>query len=301
MRLIFFLFLFSIGAFGQKMQTFTYFENDTLNLKLDLYLPKNQSQKIPLVLYVHGGGFSGGERESGKAFCEELAKNGYAAATISYTLYMKNKNFSCDGVTSEKIKAIQYSVNDLWLATNFMISKAKTFNLDEQKIFISGSSAGGETALHAAYWDRQYMRMYEHNLPESFKYAGLISGAGALMDLNLITKSNEIPMFFFHGNGDSTVPYATAAHHYCKTNASGWLMLFGSHSLYEQAIQNDATAVLYTYCGGGHEYSGILFEKEQAPIISFLNDVRASRKVQHHSIIKTGKSNALSAAFHFCD
>jgi hypothetical protein len=57
-----------------------------------------------LVIFVHGGGFSGGTRDGGYAFCKYMAQNGYAAATITYTLYMKNKKFSCDGFYQKKSK-----------------------------------------------------------------------------------------------------------------------------------------------------------------------------------------------------
>jgi len=296
------LILFTSVLHAQKMQTLTYFQNDTLKLDLDLYLPARKSSgKLPLMLFVHGGGFSGGERQNNAAFCKYLSERGFAAATISYTLYMKGKKFSCDGVLSEKVKAINFAVNDLWLATSYFLRNKDKFNIDAEKIFISGSSAGGETVLHAAYWDKNVMKIYDHNLPAEFKYAGLVSGAGAIMDLNLITDKNIIPMFFFHGNGDSTVPYGTAAHHYCKTNATGWLMLFGSHSVYEHAVSKNASTELYTYCGGGHEFSGWLFDKEQQKIVNFLEKVLAGQKVQSHTIVKTGKKNELSAVYGFCD
>lgn len=284
------------------MQTLTYFQNDTLRLELDLFVPdKKPAAKMPLVIFVHGGGFSGGERQNNHSFCKYLAQHGYASATISYTLYMKGKKFSCDGILSEKVKAFRYGVNDLWLATSYFLVNAGKFNLDASKIFISGSSAGGETVLHAAYWDREAMKLYNHNLPTDFKYAGLISGAGAIMDLNLITDKNLMPMFFFHGNGDATVPYGTAAHHYCKPDATGWLMLFGSYSIYNYALSRNGSAELFTYCGGGHEYSGWLFEKEQQHIVDFLDNVLAGKKVQSHTIVKTGKKNQLSSQYGFCE
>lgn len=297
------LILFSFQkANAQKKTTLTYFQNDTLKLDLDLFLPeKTPDKKLPLLLYVHGGGFSGGERTSGHSLCMYLAKNGYAAATISYSLYMKGKNFSCDGVLPEKIKAIQLGANDLWLATTFFIDNANKYNIDVSNIFIAGSSAGGETALHTAYWEVKTMQLYGNSLPEKFKYAGMVSGAGAIMDLNLINKNNLIPMMFFHGNGDTTVPYGTAAHHYCKTNATGWLMLFGSYSIFNHAKQLNGSTSLFTYCGGGHEYSGILFEKEQNILLGFLNDVLDAKKFQDHTIIPTGKRNEKSAAYGFCD
>ena len=291
-----------LSASAQKPITLTYFQNDTLKLDLDLFLPQKPSKaKLPLLLYVHGGGFSGGERQSGYPICQYLSQNGFAAATITYTLYAKGKKFGCDGVTSEKVKAFQYAANDLWLATAFFLAQAQTYNLDPSRIFIAGSSAGAETVLHAAYWDRQTMALYPQKLPETFRYAGLISGAGAIMDLNLIAKANVLPMFFFHGSCDMTVPYGTAAHHFCKANASGWLMLFGSYTLFNHAKSLDGSVALHTFCGGGHEYSGSLFEKNQQELLAFLNNVLDGKRFQTQLSEPTGKKNAVSETFGFCD
>ncbi len=303
MKKIVFLFLVMAQTMqSQKMQTLRYFSNDTLQLDLDLFIPdKMANEKMPLVIFVHGGGFAGGERKDGHPFCKYLAQNGIASASITYTLYMKGKKFSCDGALTEKVRAFRYAANDLWLATAYFLQNSGKYHIDPSKIFISGSSAGGETVLQAAYWDRQRMKMYDNGLPEDFKYAGLISGAGALMDLNLVTKKTLIPMFFFHGNGDGTVPYGTAPHHYCPTDASGWLMLFGSYSLFNKAKELDGSTALYTFCGGGHEYSGALFEKDQDILLGFIHNVLEGKKMQSHTMIRTGKKNDKSAAYSFCD
>lgn len=284
------------------MQTITYFKNDTLSLQLDLFTPEKPSgTKMPLVLFVHGGGFSGGDRTGQHAFCRFMATKGYAAATISYTLYMKGKKFSCDGALPEKIRAFRHGASDLWAATGYFLQNQEKYHIDPAQIFIAGISAGGETVLHAAYWDKALMDYYKTPFPENFRYAGIVSGAGAIMDLNLITKKNVMPMLLFHGNGDRTVPYGTAPHHYCETDATGWLMLSGSYSIFHHAKTLDASATLYTYCGGGHEYSGFLFEKDMQPIADFVADVLAGRKFQSHIIVPTGKKNELSEVYSFCD
>ena len=57
------IFLFNFLIFNyitaQEFETHTYFSNDSIELKLDLFLPKkNQNTPTPLVIFVHGGGFS---------------------------------------------------------------------------------------------------------------------------------------------------------------------------------------------------------------------------------------------------
>lgn len=290
-----------VYAQEDSYKTYTYFENDTTKLELDLFLPAFATEKAPLIIYVHGGGFSGGSRESGRKFCAEMANNGVAAATISYTLYMKGKSFSCDGILTEKVRAFQIAANQFWQATAFFIQHQNDFNIDIAKIFMAGSSAGAETILHAAYWDKKQMGIYPLNLPTNFKYAGLISGAGAFVDINLITTKSQIPGLFFHGTCDNLVPYNIAPHHYCTGNVPGWLMLFGGKAVFDRLCSLNGKAFLITYCGGGHECAGKPFDEEIDNILWFIKHAIMDEKFQIHSVIPTAKSCERSAEYDYCN
>ncbi|MDV6169611.1 alpha/beta hydrolase [Flavobacterium sp. DG1-102-2] len=286
---------------AQDFRTVTYFANDTLKLEMDIFVPKTKSKEQRLLLiHVHGGGFSGGERKWDYPVSRQAAAEGFVAANISYTLYMKGKNFSCDGILPEKVKAIQIAANQLQQAVIYFLKNQSTYNIDPKKVFISGSSAGAETVLHAAYWDTKMMSMYPEKLPADFRYAGVISGAGAIMDLNFITPKNLVPTMFFHGSCDTTVPYGTAAHHYCPASSSGWLMLFGSYSIYNHIIGLKGNTKLITFCGGGHEYSGELFGKDPKPVAEFMTGVLKGEKQQSHIIVATGKECTKYSEYDFC-
>lgn len=271
---------------AQDYKTLTYFENDSLKLDLDLFLPNSMPNgKIPLVIYVHGGGFSNGNRGGGHKMAKFLIKENIAVASISYTLSMKDKSFGCDGILSEKVKAIQIAANQLWMSTVFFAENQEKFNIDTSKIFIAGSSAGAETVLHAAFWNREMMKLYETQLPDSFKYAGVISGAGAIMDLNLVTRETLIPVMMFHGDKDPVVPYATASHHYCPPNSSGWLMFFGSLSIYDHIVDLGGTVSLLTYINGTHKIAGAHFYQDQQPVHDFIDQVILGESFQNHEFI----------------
>ncbi|WP_264525169.1 alpha/beta hydrolase family protein [Flavobacterium sp. N502536] len=287
---------------AQEVKTMTYFQNDTIKLDLDLYLPqKKTNEKTPLILFAFGGGFSGGERTSEKDFGLFMAKNGYAVASISYTLYMKGSDFGCKGTLTEKIKAIQMGVSDMWQATSFLIQHANQYNLDTSKFFISGISAGAEIGFHASFWDYKLMNLYASNLPENFKYSGFIGGSGAIMDINLITKEKAIPMLLAHGNNDTTVPYSAGSHRSCPTNASGWLILFGSYAVYNQMKDLHKDIELITFCGGGHEFSGYLFHDGKQYVLDFVNDVLKGKKFKSHIIIPSKKKDVNSGKYLFCE
>lgn len=289
------------SAKAQEFKTVIYFANDSLKLEMDVFVPKTKSEdKFPLLVHVHGGGFAIGERAWDHTIVKQAAAEGFVAASISYTLYMKGKSFSCDGILPEKIKAIQIAANQLQQAVIYFLKNQIAYSIDPKKVFISGSSAGAETALHAAFWDTKMMSVYPEKLPEGFAYAGVISGAGAIMDLNLITPKNLVPVMFFHGSCDTTVPYATAAHHYCPPNSPGWLMLFGSYSIYNHIIDLKGNTKLVTFCGGGHEYSGELFNKDPQQVTTFMKAVLKGEKQQSHIVVPTGKECQKHTEYDFC-
>ena len=272
---------------AQDPFTFTYFTNDTISLELDLFVPEKETDELtPLLIYVHGGGFSQGDRYAGYELARYLNSRNIACATISYTLYMKDKSFGCDGILSEKIKAIQIAASELWHATDFVIKHYDHFQIDTSQIFISGSSAGAETVLHAAHWDRQQMQFFDSVLFPSFKYAGVIAGAGAIMDLNLITSESMIPTMLFHGDADPLVPYGVASHHYCPPDASGWLMLFGSHAIAKHLMDLGGTCQLTTFREGDHSYAGAYFDQDQKPVADFIKRILAGETFNQFETLK---------------
>jgi acetyl esterase/lipase len=271
----------------QPSHTLSYFSNDTISLELDLFLPEQGSTKpVPLLLYVHGGGFSGGDRFAGYDLAKVLTDKGMACATISYTLYMEGKSFGCDGILSEKVRAIQIAASQLWHATAFLMGQSESFHIDTTRIFIAGSSAGAETVLHAAHWDRKQMQVFDPALSPEFKYAGIVSGAGAIMDLNLITAENRLPTMLFHGDADDLVPYGIAAHHFCPPSAPGWLMLFGSFAIAQHLQEMGGTCQLTTFQGGDHSFAGEYFFRDQQPVAAFLDRVLSGESFNSYENIK---------------
>jgi len=269
--------MFSLSQlFSQSKETIKYIDTDSVQLKMDLFLPKKANENkflSPLVIFVHGGGFSDRNRKDGHNLAKFLQEKDIATATIDYSLYMQDKDYGCNGITSEKIKAIQIVANEVWQATSFLLKQSDSLKINKRQIFLAGTSAGAESALHAAFWDRTQMKMDNHNLPIDFKYAGIIAGAGAVMDLNLITKDNKIPLFLFHGDKDETVPYAAGSHRKCPPNATGWLLLFGSQSIAKHMQNLNGSCQLFTIKNGTHSDGDTYFYYEQNYVKRFIDDV----------------------------
>jgi fermentation-respiration switch protein FrsA (DUF1100 family) len=130
-----------------------------------------------------------------------------------------------------------------------------------QQIFISGSSAGAEAILNLVFNPFRKKADSRYALFDRFQYAGAMSFAGAILDINTATKKAWIPLLLMHGTSDQLVPFRTAAHRFCRAADAGWMMFFGSHSIYEEAKKNRLPLRLYTFPGSGHEVSNYMFRR----------------------------------------
>lgn len=272
--------------------TYTYFNKPDEELKLDLFDPiENLNSDRPLILYVHGGGFSGGERDhpDHESFLKHFAAKGYVTATMSYTLQRKDKSFGCDVDAGVKINTFLETARDINRATAFLINNKYDLSIDPSKIVIVGSSAGAEAALHAAYWDLTKRDSTGTIFPERFRYGGVISLAGAVSNINHITETTAIPTQLFHGTDDTLVPYGVAPHHFCTTDAPGFLMLFGAQPISEQLRDNNAGFYLVSIVGGGHEWASSPLSEFRSEISDFVyQDVLLDRKREIYLEVQSG-------------
>ncbi|MEI0737258.1 alpha/beta hydrolase [Paenibacillus sp. JTLBN-2024] len=53
---------------------------------LDIYLPKNTREKLPTILWVHGGAFVAGDKSGTSYWCTMMAGKGYAVVSMNYEL-----------------------------------------------------------------------------------------------------------------------------------------------------------------------------------------------------------------------
>lgn len=106
-----------------------------VELKLNLARPKNPDQgaKLPCVLVIHGGGWRHGNREQHNDITWELARRGYAAATVSYRL-----------VPTAQFPA---QINDVKCAVRFLRASAEKYGIDPDRIGAVGFSAGAHLSM----------------------------------------------------------------------------------------------------------------------------------------------------------
>ena len=131
--------------------------------KFDLYVPKdNSKENYGLVVYLHAGGFTTGDKSDDKQILQWLCSKGYVTAGINYTLRTDENNASVYSQSIEIKEAIPVVLEE---------AKKLGYNLDD--MVISGGSAGGTLAMLYAYRDAEespipVKMMFEMVGPPSF-------------------------------------------------------------------------------------------------------------------------------------
>ncbi len=287
-------------------ETFTYaiIEDDTLQLDLYRSRTDTNSQK-PLLLYVHGGGFAGGTRDGERTatFANYLAQRGYAVISMSYRLTMKNKSFSCDQPAPNKINTFLAAMQDIRRVVSLVHEQEAAWGIDLSKIVLAGSSAGAEAVLHEAYWPDESLQDSMIQLPSDFRYAGVISLAGAIIDDQMISEQSAVPSLLFHGTCDNLVPYAIAAHHYCSPGDPGYMILHGGKSIADRLASLGKPYFLFTSCQGAHEWADVPMEDYLDYFVDFLyQDIMKGKFRQIHEVIRQEGEGCdyFSVEFPFC-
>lgn len=131
---------------GQKRapgaQTISY-GTDPLQV-MDLWVPKG-ARNAPLVLYVHGGGWKRGSKDTamGNALPGHLVWQGYAFASINYRLVPE--------------ATVEQQASDVAQALAFVLGKAAALGIDRSRVVITGHSAGAHLVALVGT-DEQYLR-----------------------------------------------------------------------------------------------------------------------------------------------
>lgn len=107
--------------------------------KLDLYIPAAPSKSSwPLVVWIHGGGWKGGDKKGGPFY--PLLENGFAVASLNYRLSDESK--------------WPAPFDDCQSALAFLRKHAAEYNIDTRRMGLWGGSAGGHLVLMLALRDK---------------------------------------------------------------------------------------------------------------------------------------------------
>ncbi len=106
---------------------------DGESLRLDLFVPEGAGVKPPLLVWIHGGGWTRGSKSNVKAAIGQLKSDGYAVASIEYRL--------------EGLKSHPKQIHDCKGAIRWLRANAEKYGYDATRVGVGGGSAGGHLAL----------------------------------------------------------------------------------------------------------------------------------------------------------
>jgi acetyl esterase/lipase len=222
------------AAFASQLQNqyrivpnITYLTANNWEAKLDLYLPKELSGPNPTLIYIHGGGWTGGSKEGSLFTFMPYLEKGWSVVNVEYRL--------------ARVSLAPAAVEDCLCALRWVMHNAKTYNFDTNNLVVTGNSAGGHLALTTGMLPASAGLDRECPGPEQLKVSAIVNWYGItdvedLLDgpnmktyavtwLSSMENRREIarrvspihyvraglpPVITIHGDADPTVPYSHA-------------------------------------------------------------------------------------------
>jgi len=201
----------------------TYLTASNWDAKLDLYVTRTPDKPLPTLIWIHGGGWTGGTKESFSGIPAYLTM-GMNIVNVEYRL--------------ARVAPAPAAVEDCRCALRWVIRHAKEYGIDVNRIVVGGGSAGGHLAMTtgmltaAAGLDRLCPG------PDNLKVAAIVNWYG-ISDVNELLDGPNMkpyavtwlgsapdreqiakrvspltyvraglpPVLTIHGDADPTVPY----------------------------------------------------------------------------------------------
>jgi len=237
-----------------------------IDLDMDIYEPAGDTlTNRPAIIFIHTGAFFSGHNELDDVVDLSIAsaKRGYVSFNINYRLGLN----ILSAYSGER--AVYRGTQDASAAIRYIREHHDVYNINPDKIFIWGSSAGSFIGLHLAYTEddeRPESTYGSGNDPDLgcidcegndynhySKPNGLVSCWGAIGDLDWIDSENNIPAIMFHGDLDPIVPFNSG---YPFTIDIALPIVYGSNLIHDKLNQYEIENELYVGEGELHEYWG---------------------------------------------
>ena len=228
-----------------------YANADGESLRLDLYVPEKSETKPPLLVWIHGGGWTKGNKSGINPIFIRLTAEGYAAASIDYRL---------DGIVSHPKQ-----IHDCKGAIRWLRANADKYGYDVSRIGVGGGSAGGHLVLLLGLSSgiEELEGDVGGNLDQSSRVHAVVDlfGPSALTlfakksdhfrpnktpellksasPVTYLTKDDP-PLLIFHGDKDQLVPLSQSEH---------------VHKLYQEMGLESSLRVIEGAGHGGPQFS----------------------------------------------
>jgi acetyl esterase/lipase len=202
----------------------TYLTSNNYESKLDLYERRDVQEAQPTLIYIHGGGWTGGTKEGGFNKVLPYLEMGWNVVNVEYRL--------------ARVSLAPAAVEDCLCALRWVAANAKQHHIDASRLVVTGDSAGGHLSLttgmipESAGLDRECPGVPLPKVAAIVDWYG-ITDVNDLLDgpnrksyavawLSSMPNRQEIakrvspleyvraglpPILMIHGDADPTVPY----------------------------------------------------------------------------------------------
>jgi acetyl esterase/lipase len=244
---------------------------------LDLYVPDKADGPMPLIIWIHGGGWQNGSKDGCPPLRKGYAERGYAVASINYRL-SSHATFPAQ-------------IEDCKAAIRWLRAHAEENNIDPTRFGVWGSSAGGHLVALVGtsgdviefdvgeYLDQSsrvqavcdyygptdfkvfvttagYERHAGANSPEAKLIGGAVlenkDKAASLNPITYVTKDDP-PFLIVHGDKDRTVP------------------INQSQLLFESLKKAGVSGHFHTIHGAGHGRPGFGAAEIETMVLAFFD------------------------------
>lgn len=132
---------------------------------LDVYYPEGTSAALPVIVVIHGGGWTYGNKELNKRLGMNLALAGFTVININYRLIQESRFPS--------------QLQDVYSALNWLEKRKDDYFADINNVFVVGDSAGGHLAslTLALEGNPELAEKWQLGTDIKFRGGGLICGA----------------------------------------------------------------------------------------------------------------------------
>ncbi len=227
--------------------------------RFDLYRPNGAAANLPVLIFVHGGGWDSGRGEPYEFLARAFAAQGYLTATITYRIGPKNlfPDFVVDAASA--IRKVQDS--------------AVEHGGDATRIFLVGHSAGGNIILQSVL-DPRYFDAAHVDL----KSIKAIATLAAPADFYPFDAKKSVAAFGKHPHPEETQPI-----NYARSDAPPLLLMHGSidttvrppnsRNLFQKLKLLGAPVELKEYPGVGHVEIMLALSKPRRSRLPVLADI----------------------------
>ena len=207
-----------------------YGKGGAMDLRLDIYKPRSGTEKRAATVHIHGGGFTGGSKDTLNERILPFAKQGYVAIASQYRLLGQ--------------APWPAMLEDVKAAIRWTRANAARLNIDPARIIIVGYSAGGHLALTAAgTQNKADMEGSGGNAGAGTQVAAAVAfypvvegGPPSSVSPATYIAASYAPTLIFHGVADTTVPIES------------------SQRLFQRLRDGKVPAELHTFEGAEHVF-----------------------------------------------